>query len=88
MKKCYLVEKQIKWNEFTKNKNKRNRKYRWDDPFHNAQGNMQRNIENMVRRPRQLASLQVEMMAYHFPFSTKNKKIIVSVTIGYFYRHM
>ena len=22
-------------------------KYRWDDPFHNAQGNMQRNIENM-----------------------------------------
>lgn len=63
-------------------------KYRWDDPFHNAQGNMQRNIENMVRRPRQLASLQVEMMAYHFPFFEKKNKKIVSVTIGYFYRHI
>ena len=58
-----------------KNKNKRTRKIKVDDPFHNAQGNMQR-IENMVRRPRQLASLQVEMMAYHFPFSTKKKYCI------------
>ena len=70
-----------------KKKKKGIERYRWDDSFHNTQGNMQR-IENMVRRPRQLASLQVEMMAYHFPFSTKKKKIIVYVTIGYFYRHM
>ena len=71
-----------------KKKKKGIERYRWDDSFHNTQGNMQR-IENMVRRPRQLASLQVEMMAYHFPFfEKKKKKKIVSVTIGYFYRHI